>query len=82
MKIVKESTAKPEKNTTPKDKTIGIDPVIWFYEIEYGDKTEEWKEAEILVILAVSKKTLVNWSTLSLIHSIMSYLKWSTRCVI
>ena len=39
LKPVKASTAKPNGKTTTRDKTLGFDPDISFYEIEDGDKT-------------------------------------------
>ena len=63
LKTVKASTAKPNIKPPPGDKTLELDPAIPFYEIEYGDKTEEWEEEEILVFhnssLATSKQNLV-----------------------
>ena len=44
-------------------KTLGLDPVICFYEVEDKNKIEEEEDAEILVthysILVASKKNLV-----------------------
>ena len=40
-KKVKASTANPNINPMPGDKTLNIDPYIRFYEIEDGDKTKE-----------------------------------------
>ena len=42
--IVKASTDNPSGNPPPVDKTLGIDTYIKFYEIEYGDKTDEGEE--------------------------------------
>ena len=43
-KKAKSSTANPnEVNLLPGDKNLGIDPLIHFYEVEGGDKTEEGK---------------------------------------
>ena len=38
---IKASSDKPQGKTTPRDKTLGIDPEIHFYAIEDGDDTEE-----------------------------------------
>ena len=46
---VKASAAKPSWKPPLRDKNLGVDPEICFYEIEYGDKTEEGEEAEILI---------------------------------
>ena len=40
MKPAKASTAKTNGKPPYRDKTLGIDPEIWFYEIEDSDKTE------------------------------------------
>ena len=57
------SGAKPLVKPHPRDKTLGIDPEIFFGSIEDGDETEEIEGAEILVIhdasLAASKQNLV-----------------------
>ena len=40
MKTIKASTDKPNSKPPPGDKTLGIEPVVRFYEIEDGDNTE------------------------------------------
>ena len=40
MKTIKASTDKPNGNTTPRDKTLVLEPYIYFFEIEDGDKTK------------------------------------------
>ena len=42
---VKDSAYKPSGKPPPRDKTFGIEPVIRFYSIEDGGKTEEVEEA-------------------------------------
>ena len=58
------SAAKPSGKPPPRDKTLGIDPDIRFYNLEDSDETAGGEEAEILVIhdskIAVSKQNLVN----------------------
>ena len=62
LKTVKASTAKPNGKPPPGDKTLGLDSLIRFYEIEDGDNTEKGEEAEILVMhdssLKASKQNL------------------------
>ena len=38
---VNASATNPLGKPTPRDKTLGLDPVISFYNIEDGDETEE-----------------------------------------
>ena len=45
MKTLKSSTAKPNSKPPYGYKSLGIGPAIRFYEIEYGDNTEEGEEA-------------------------------------
>ena len=33
------------ENPTARDKTLGLEPAIWFYSIEDGDDTEEVEES-------------------------------------
>ena len=47
---MKASTANPDGKPPSGDKSLGIDPYIFFYEIEEDDKTKEVEEAEILII--------------------------------
>ena len=49
-RYVKASAANPTINPPPGHKTPGIETAIHFFDIEYGDKTEEVEEVEILVI--------------------------------
>ena len=39
--MAKASIAKPPGRPLPRNETLGIDPVIRFYAIEYDDETEE-----------------------------------------
>ena len=41
LKLTKASTDKPSINPLPGHKTLGIEPAIIFYEIEYGDNKKE-----------------------------------------
>ena len=41
LKTVNDSTAKHSDKPMPRDKTLGLETLILFYEIEDGDKTEE-----------------------------------------
>ena len=41
LKLVKSSTVNSNKNLQTRDKNLGIETVICFYEIEDGDKAEE-----------------------------------------
>ena len=63
LKSTRASIAKPNTKPLPRDKTLGIDPVIFFYEIEDGNNTDEGEVSEIFFIqessLAASKKNLV-----------------------
>ena len=58
---VNDSADNPLGKTPLGDKTPGIDPAIFFYELEDGDKIEEGAASETLVIhnssLAVSTQT-------------------------
>ena len=45
LKSTRASIAKPNTKPLPRDKTLGIDPVIFFYEIEDGNNTEEGEES-------------------------------------
>ena len=40
LKNTKASKAKPNRNPSTVDKTLGLEPVIHLYDIEGGDKTE------------------------------------------
>ena len=57
---VKASASKPLIKTPPRDKTLGLEPEIRFYNLEDCDETAEGEEAEILVVhdsnLAVYKQ--------------------------
>ena len=44
MKTVKASTYKPNSNPSPGYKNFGLEPDIFFYEIEYSAKTQEGEE--------------------------------------
>ena len=44
LKLTKELKAKPNGKPPTRNKTLGIDPDIWFYEIEDVDKTKEVKK--------------------------------------
>ena len=50
MKYTMASMSNPNIEPPTRDKNLSLDPVILFYEREYGDNTEEGKEAKILVI--------------------------------
>ena len=39
--LIKASTSKPSVKPPPRDKTLGIDTAIRFYELKYVDETEE-----------------------------------------
>ena len=41
LKLVKSSTVNSNKNIQTRDKNLGIETAICFYEIEDGDKAEE-----------------------------------------
>ena len=60
---VKASVAKPLCKPIPRDKTLGLDLVIWEYMLEDGDDNAEVEEAETLFIhdssLAVYNQNLV-----------------------
>ena len=45
LKILKASTFKPNGKPLTGDITLGIEPVISFYEIKESDKTEEGEES-------------------------------------
>ena len=46
----KASSAKPLGKPPPGDKTCGIEPAIFFHDIQDGNETEKREEAEILVV--------------------------------
>ena len=46
---VKASAPNPLVKPPPRDKTLGVETVIRFYELEDGDKTEEGEESEIII---------------------------------
>ena len=46
---VKASTYKSLGKHPPGDKNLRLDTYIRFYEIEDGDNTEEWEDAEIII---------------------------------
>ena len=50
MKTLKASRDKPNGKPLTWDKSLGVEPAVYLYEIEYGDKTEGVKEAEILIV--------------------------------
>ena len=60
---VKSSEAKPSRKPPPRDKSLGLEPAIRFYDIEDIYETENGEEIEILVVydssLAESKQNLV-----------------------
>ena len=45
MKKLKASTSKPNVKPPPGDESLGLEPVIGFYEIEEGGNTEEGEES-------------------------------------
>ena len=45
LKTFKALSDKPNYKPLPKDKTLGLEPAIFFCEIEDDDKTEEVEEA-------------------------------------
>ena len=47
---VKASSAKPLGKPLTRDKTLGLEPAIHFYERKDGDKTEEGANQTILII--------------------------------
>ena len=59
---VKASTAKPLGKPPPGYKSLGLDTDIWFYELKYGDNTEEGEDEEIFIVqdksLAETKQNL------------------------
>ena len=59
-KIVIASTAKPNKQSPPGYKSLGIETAICFYEIEDGDNTEEVEAWTIAIIRFLSE----TWSKL------------------
>ena len=48
---VKTSAAKPSGKPPTRDKTLGLERAIRFYEIEDGDNTEESAKQTILIIM-------------------------------
>ena len=48
--LFKSSATKPLVKYPPKDKTLGLESAIHFYELEDGDETGKGEEAEIFII--------------------------------